>query len=77
MTTYTSPHTNYTYDVKETEVWWNEFGENGPYKVYKTQYNFHRDGRLVTLTYNTNESYLANHFGVVEGIYTVQSSPWD
>ena len=77
MTKYTSPHTGTHYDVKETEVWWNEFGENGPYKVYKNQYNFYREGKLITLTFNTNEDYLSNHFGVVEGIYHIPTSARD
>jgi hypothetical protein len=77
LSTYTSPHTGTTYEVTETEVWYNEFNENGPFKVYKTEYNFCRDGKLVTLTFNTNESYLNNHFGVVEGIYQIQTSARD
>jgi hypothetical protein len=77
MKNFTSPHTGHTYEVKENEVWYNEFNENGPQKVYKTEYTFHRDGKLVTLTFNTNESYLNNHFGVVEGIYQIQTSARD
>jgi hypothetical protein len=77
MKTFTSPHTGYTYEVKESEVWYNEFNESGPFKVYKSQYNFFRDGRLITLTFNTNESYLNNHFGVIEGIYTIPTSARD
>ena len=77
MKNYTSPHTGTTYEVKETEVWYNEFNENEPYKVYKTEYKFHRDGKLITLTFNTNESYLNNHFGVVEGIYHIPTSARD
>ena len=74
---YKSPHTGIQYEVKEIEVWWNEFGENGPYKVYKSQYNFYREGKLITLTFNTDEVYLDNHFGVVEGVYQILTSARD
>jgi hypothetical protein len=77
MKTYTSPHTGITYEVKETEHWYNEFSESGPIKSGYNQYNFFRDGRLITLTFNTNESYLNNHFGVIEGIYTIPTSARD
>ena len=74
---YTSPHTGITYEVKVTEEWHTEFCESGSYKVGRDQYNFYRDGRLVTLTFNTDEAYLSNHFGVVEGIYQIQTSARD
>ena len=77
MTKYTSPHTGITYEVKVTEEWYTEFCESGSYKVGRDQYNFYRNGRLVTLTFNTNEDYLSNHFGVVEGIYHVPTSARD
>jgi len=77
MTTYTSPHTGITYEVKVTEEWYTEFCESGSYKVGRDQYNFYREGKLITLTFNTDEVYLDNHFGVVEGIYQIQTSARD
>ena len=77
MKTYTSPHTGITYKVKVTEEWYTEFCESGSYKVGRDQYNFYRNGRLVTLTFNTTKQYLSDHFGVVEGIYTVLTSSRD
>jgi hypothetical protein len=77
MTTYTSPHTGITYEVKVTEEWYTEFCESGSYKVGRDAYNFYRDGRLVTLTFNTDEVYLDNHFGVVEGVYQILTSARD
>ena len=74
---YTSPHTGITYEVKETEHWYNEFSESGPIKSEYTQYNFYRDGNLVTLTFNAAKQYLNDHFGVIEGIYTIPISHLD
>ena len=77
MKTYTSPHTGITYEVKVTEEWYTEFCESGSYKVGRDAYNFYRDGRLVTLTFTTAKQYLSDHFGVVEGVYTIPISHLD
>jgi hypothetical protein len=77
MKTYTSPHTGITYEVKVTEEWYTEFCESGSYKVGRDAYNFYRDGRLVTLTFTMAKQYLNDHFGVVEGVYQILTSPRD
>ena len=74
---YTSPHTGIIYEVKETEHWYNEFSESGPTRREYTQYTFFCNGNLVTLTFNAAEKYLSDHFGVIEGIYTIPTSPRD
>lgn len=72
MTTYTSPHTGQTYEIVPTQVWHNEFNENGPYKVWQTEYAFYLNGQKVTWTYDLDETRLAETFGVLEGVY----APW-
>ncbi len=82
MTTYTSPHSGLTYDVvteKQSRVDYREFMKpESAYTVEYYQYNFYRDGELVTFTFNLDEKRLSETFGVIEGVYAqIESSRFD
>ncbi len=76
MTTYTSPHTGLIYDViaeKQSRVDYREFmNPETRYIREYTQYNFYRDGKRVTFTFDLDEKRLSDTFGEIEGVY----APW-
>ena len=76
LTTYTSPHSGLTYDVvaeAQSRVDYREFmNPETRYIREYTQYNFYRDGKLVTFTFDLDEKRLADTFGEIEGVY----APW-
>jgi len=78
MTTYTSPHTGLTYEVvaeRQSRVDYREFmNPESAYTVEYFQYNFYRDGKLVTFTFDLDEKQLSNKFGVIEGVYAATFS---
>jgi hypothetical protein len=78
MTTYTSPHSGLTYDVvteKQSRVDYREFmNPESAYTVEYSQYNFYREGKLVTFTFDLDEKQLSNKFGVIEGVYAAPFS---
>jgi hypothetical protein len=48
------------------------------YTVEYSQYNFYREGKLVTFTFDLDEKRLSDTFGVIEGVYApIQSSRFD
>ncbi len=72
-TAYTSPHSGLTYDVvaeAKSRVDYREFmnAETRYVREY-TQYNFYREGKLVTFTFDLDEKRLAATFGEIEGYY--------
>jgi hypothetical protein len=76
LTTYTSLHSGLTYDVvaeTQSRVDYREFmnAETRYIREY-TQYNFYREGKLVTFTFDLDEKRLADTFGEIEGVY----APW-
>ncbi len=73
LTAYTSPHSGLTYDVVaevKSRVDYREFmnAETRYIREY-TQYNFYREGKLVTFTFDLDEKRLAATFGELEGYY--------
>jgi hypothetical protein len=79
MKTYTSPW-GVTYDVvaeKQSRADYREYGNpDTRYMREYVQYNFYRNGKLVTFTFNMDEKRLAETFGVIEGVYGAPFSSW-
>jgi hypothetical protein len=73
-TTYTSPHTGIVYDVVATpqsRVDYREFMNPGTKYIREyTQYDFYRDGKLVTFTFDLDEKRMSDTFGEIEGVYS-------
>jgi hypothetical protein len=79
MTTYTSPW-GITYDVvakKQSRADYHEFmNPETRYIREYTQYNFYRDGKLVTFTFDLDEKRLVDTFAVLEGHIGAPFSSW-
>ena len=74
LTAYTSPHSGLTYDVvaeAKSHVDYREFmnAETRYIREY-TQYNFYREGKLVTFTFDLDEKRMADRFGEIERVYS-------
>ena len=74
-TTYRSPWTGIVYDivaVPQTRTDYHEMGnpETRYIREY-TQYDFYRDGKLVTFTFDLDENRLCDIFGEIEGFYSI------
>jgi hypothetical protein len=79
VTTYTSPW-GITYDVvaeAQSRADYREYGNPATrYMREYVQYNFYRDGKRVTFTFDMDEKRLAETFGVIEGVYGAPFSSW-
>ena len=79
VTTYTSPW-GITYDVvaeKQSRADYREFMNPATrYMREYVQYNFYRDGKRVTFTFDMDEKRLAETFGEIEGVYGAPFSSW-
>ena len=79
VTTYTSPW-GITYDVvaeKQSRADYREFMNPATrYMREYVQYNFYRDGKRVTFTFDMDEKRLAETFAVLEGHIGAPFSSW-
>ena len=77
MKTYTSPHTGNVYEIVEvsqSRVDYREFmNPETKYIRHYTQYDFYKDGKRITFTFDLDEKRLSDTFGEIEGVY---ASPW-
>lgn len=82
MKVYVSPHTGTEYQIVEVPQSLTDYRIPGDgstqYERHYIEYQFYREGKKVTWTYDLDPRHLSNVFGEIEGVYAPwETSRWD